>query len=137
MFDAVIFVGTFKSRILWMFCLMHDHMELMSFECLCKLYLKDLQKVSASALSWVMSAWFQSFISRLGDFFVFIKSLLSVRTASWSLTPWTTEDFWIRSKLLVKNKSKIFFPLVGLSTVWESPKSLARSKNNWLIGVEY
>ena len=120
-----------------MFCLMHDHMELMSFECLCKLYLKDLQKVSASALSWVMSAWFQSFISRLGDFFVFIKSLLSVRTASWSLTPWTTEDFWIRSKLLVKNKSKIFFPLVGLSTVWESPKSLARSKNNWLIGVEY
>ena len=120
MFDADIFDGMLKSRILWRLVLMHDHISFTLGECLCiKWPKKNFEKLSQSVFIWVMSALFQSLIFLLGDFFLLIKSLLSVRTASWSLTPGTTEDFWIRSKLLVKKRSRILSPLVGLSTVLE------------------
>ena len=115
---------------------MHDHIELISFKCFPWWTLKRVAKFFVSVLNLVMSALFQSLISLLLGFLILKKSLLSVNTASWSLTPGITWDFWWRSKLLVKTRSKIFLPLVGLSTVCDKPSSQIKSKKIWLIDRE-
>ena len=46
---------------------------------------------------------------------------------SWSLMPGMTVDLSTEVGLVVKNKSRVFLPLVGSVTICSSPKSLAIS----------
>ena len=76
-------------------------------------YLKRLLKFKVSAFSLFMSTLFQSCMS-LGTAFLGLRdSLLSIVTASWSLTPEITDVLLIRLMKLEKNKSKVLVPLVG------------------------
>ena len=46
--------------------------------------------------------------------------------------PEMTVQFLIRFLLLVKNRSKIFLPLVGEVTVWKSQSPFIVLENSWL-----
>ena len=57
--------------------------------------------------------------------------LLSTKTISWSLTPWTGLHFWISEGIFVTKTSSVFFFLVGNFTICSDPLSHTVSRNSW------
>ncbi|CAC5381839.1 relA [Mytilus coruscus] len=63
--------------------------------------------------------------------------LESMKTISWSLIPDTGSHLFMRDGLLMRNKSRMFGPLVGNWTDCISPRSFSKDKKVSLISLRY
>ena len=90
-----------------------------------------------AALNLSKSTEFQRRILRWVGLCLEARTLVSKKTASWSLSPGQPEHLLSRDGRFVNTRSSVCFPLLGKSTSWSRPAWTIVWRKVSLIGVQY
>ena len=77
----------------------------------------------SSFRAWVLASWYMYILGGFCLMTLGLQLVMIIGMPSWSLIPGTIVDLSTRVGLVVKNKSKVSFILVGSRTICSSPKS--------------
>ena len=81
--------------------------------------------------AWVLALWYMYILHGFCLMTLGLQLVMIIGMPSWSLIPGTIVDLSTRVGLVVKNKSKVLFILVGSHTICSSPKSFEISSRSF------
>ena len=77
----------------------------------------------SSFRAWVLALWYMYILRGFCLMTLCLQLTMIIEIPSWSLIPGTIVDLSTRVGIVVKNKSKVLFILVGSRAICSSPKS--------------